>query len=468
MHELIERAGSLLRGAGPGVVLLGIVIFVHELGHFLAAKARGVKVLRFSLGFGPRLIGVTYHETEYRLSWVPLGGYVQMAGDSPAENGEMPSGREQFLSHPWPGRVLIAVAGPLANLITAFLILVAVGLIGVSYPDSPNVLGVTADSTAAYKLGLREGDKVVAADGKPIATFDQILAAHLEAPRPKSIRLDVDRAGHGFTLVVKPEQREPLFSSLTRVENPPIVGGVLTGMPAYKSGLKEGDRILSVDGTPVSTWSEMRAHIGGHADKPIRLQIRRGTQTFDIMVTPVNSTGQAGGIGQIGIEPVSHLVYVEKHSLPEAIDLGFRATLAQIGSVYRGMWLTVSRPLYYREYLGGPLFIAQAASESARRGLDSYLMFLAMINLAIMAFNLMPLPVLDGGHIVLALFEGVRRQAISARTYLNFQKAGLVLIGTLFVLILANDPWRLIQRQRALDRAPRAAPEERAVAPAPP
>jgi RIP metalloprotease RseP len=130
------------------------------------------------------------------------------------------------------------------------------------------------------------------------------------------------------------------------------------------------------------------------------------------------------------------------------------ATVKMIGDVYGGMWLTVSRPLYYREYLGGPLFIAQAASDQARRGLDSYLKFLALINIAIMAFNLLPIPVLDGGHIALALIQAIRGQALSSRAYLRFQKVGLVVIGTLFVLILANDPLRLVQRQRALHQAP--------------
>jgi membrane-associated protease RseP (regulator of RpoE activity) len=128
------------------------------------------------------------------------------------------------------------------------------------------------------------------------------------------------------------------------------------------------------------------------------------------------------------------------------------------------MWLTVSRPLYYREYLGGPMFIAQAASEQARRGLDAYLQFLAMINIAIMAFNLLPIPVLDGGHITLALLQGLRGQAISYRAYVRFQKVGLAVIGTLFILILANDPLRWLQRQRALDKAP----QEGKVAPNPP
>src|SRR5436190_6211456 len=126
---------EILSRIGPGVLLLGIVIFVHELGHFLAAKWRGVKVLKFSLGFGPALIKFTRGETEYRLSIIPLGGYVSMAGDTPNEDGSMPTGDENFLSHPWQGRALIAVAGPVANLITACLIMTTIGMVGVTYPD---------------------------------------------------------------------------------------------------------------------------------------------------------------------------------------------------------------------------------------------------------------------------------------------------------------------------------------------
>src|SRR5207249_6898125 len=153
-----------------------------------------------------------------------------------------------------------------------------------------------------------------------------------------------------------------------------------------------------------------------------------------------------------------------RQGLLESIDLGFRATVSMVGSVYGGLWLTISRPLYYREYVGGPLFIAQAASEQARRGVDAYLQFLAMINIAIMAFNLLPIPVLDGGHITLALLQALRGQGISYATDVRFQKVGLAVIGTLFILILANDPLRWMQRQRALDKAP----QEGKVAPTPP
>jgi regulator of sigma E protease len=212
----------------------------------------------------------------------------------------------------------------------------------------------------------------------------------------------------------------------------------------------------------------MRAHIVQRADQTLRLTVDRSGQVFDVSVVPVNATGDKGGPGQIGIDRPTQRIYISRFPFGTSLKIGALMTVDMIGSVYRGMWLTVTRPLYYREYLGGPLFIAQAASEEAQRGADSFLKFLALINIAVMAFNLLPMPVLDGGHILLALIEAVFRRRISVRTYLNFQRVGLVVLGTLFLLILANDPWRLIQRRLAVGREPHSAPRERPVAPAPP
>lgn len=449
----------------PGALLLGLVIFVHELGHFLMAKWRGVRVLKFSLGFGPRLWGFTRGETEYCLSWIPLGGYVQMAGDHPEPDGEMPARRDEFLSHPWYGRILIAVAGPFSNLVAAFFVMVAVSLVGVSNIDHPNQLGATPDSSVAYRQGLREGDHITALSGMPTRTWVEIFVRNSSVDHARPVDLTVDRGGRALTVHVPPAEREPLFSSLRYPADPPIVGGVATGMPAYKAGLQEGDRILAVDGRPVHTWDELPLAFQGRVDHPVRLHIQRGAQTFDVAVTPMDPEGHGTNNGRIGIEPPRHGVYIQRKGLRESFEIGFDATVGLVGSVYSGMWLTVTRPLYYREYVGGPLFIAQVAQQQAQRGIDAYLQLIALINVAIMAFNLLPLPVLDGGHIVLALVEAVRRQSVSARAYLAYQQVGLVVLGTLLVIVLANDPLRVLQRYRALDLHKTS---ERPVAPATP
>ena len=439
----------------PGVALLGLVIFVHELGHFLAAKWRGVRVLCFSLGFGPAMVKLQRGETEYRIGWIPLGGYVQMAGDSPGEDGRMPERDDEFLSHAPVGRIIIAAAGPFMNLVTAFVVLVIVAFSGVSFPDYPNRLGVTPDTSVAYQQGLREGDRITAVSGKPITSWVPIFVINDQLGKDRSLPLEIRRGDSTFTLSVSPLDREPLLSSIRRPSDPPIVGNVVTGMPAYKAGMKEGDRIVAVDGRPIATWEQLLPNFHGKVDHPVPVTVVREGQRFTLTVTPIDPSGARDGQqGRIGIEPPVHGLYVERHALLESFDIGLRATGEAIVSVYGGMWLTVSRPLYYREYLGGPIFIAQAASEQARRGLDSYLRFLAMINIAIMAFNLLPIPVLDGGHILWALLQMAVGRTFSASGYIRYQKVGLVVVGTLLILILANDPLRLVQRQRALDKAP--------------
>ena len=187
---------SVVKAMVPGVVLLGLVIFVHEFGHFVAAKLRGVRVTRFSMGFGPPMLRATRGETEYRLAWFPLGGYVQMAGDSPGEDGNMPGGREEFLSHPWAGRLVIALAGPLANLLTAFLVMVSVGLVGVQYPDYPSRLGATPDTSEAFRAGLRAGDRVVGVGGWPVKSWIEIFKQSERVPRRSSRSPSRQRGGN--------------------------------------------------------------------------------------------------------------------------------------------------------------------------------------------------------------------------------------------------------------------------------
>ncbi len=443
--------GSIL----PGIVLLGIVIFVHELGHFLAAKARRVRVLKFSLGMGPELFGFTRGETRYCVSWIPLGGFVQMAGDHLDPEGRMPEGGpDQFLTHPWYGRIGIAFAGPAANLVTAFVVLVLTFMVGIRQPDWANTLGPVADTSAAWAEGLRPGDTIARMDGHAIATWRdlEVAARGLEDGRPSA--LELTRGGAPVRVEVPGARMRRVLGGLQPPPPPPVVGGVSPGMPAYRAGLEVGDSVLSVAGTPVGSFADIARSVRGRADQPVVFRVERKGKAFDLTITPMRIDESEQGV-RIGIEAPRGLEYTERFALNEAVPAAFRGTGRIVADVYGSLWLTLTRPAYYRESVGGPIFIGQMASDSARRGLDRWLYLMALINVAIMAFNLLPVPLLDGGHISLALLEGVRRRGVSGRTYMNFQKLGLVLVGTLFVFILSKDLLRPFQRLRAVDQAPR-------------
>jgi regulator of sigma E protease len=450
----------------PGVVLLGIVIFVHELGHFLAAKWRGVTVLKFSLGMGPELVGFRSGGTRYCLSWIPLGGFVQMAGDSPNDDGSLPEGgQEQFLTHHWFGRVLIAVAGPLANLVTAYVVVVGMCLHGLKQPDYPNVVGPLPATSPAWAAGFREGDRVLEVSGRPVSTWHALDDAATARDRSRPLALTLERSGQRLALEVPADRSATVLGDLDHESSAPVVGSVVTGMPAYRAGVKEKDRIVAVDGRAVSRFEEIGQSLQGKVDRPVKLDLLRDGRPLQLSVTPINPEAGSGRVlAVIGIEAPRGMTWVQHFTPRQAVVEGLHGTAGLISSVYASMWLTVSRPLYYRDYVGGPIFIGQMARDSARKGIDNFLYLLAMINIAIMAFNLLPVPLLDGGHITLALLEAARRRSLSARAYINFQKVGLVLVGTLFVFIISKDIVRPFQRMRALDRAPR---ETTTVAPAP-
>jgi regulator of sigma E protease len=439
----------------PGILLLGIVIFVHELGHFLAAKWRGVDVLRFSLGMGPELVGFTRKGTRYCLSWIPLGGFVQMAGDQLNDDGSMPEGGpEKFLTHPWYGRVIIAVAGPAANLVTAFVVMVITFLVGVQQPDWPHQLGAVPPSSAAYAAGLREGDTFTSFAGKPTRTWHDLENASIGLGDKSPVVFQIVRGGVPVTLTIPAGQVKAVLGDLQPPPPPPVVGAVGTGMPAYRAGVKEGDRVLAVAGRPVHTFIEIAQALKGRADQPVPIRFERDGKTFDLTIAPMRLDGTGEG-ALIGIEPPRGMEWTERLPLLEAIPAAWRGTGGLVANVYSSLWLTLSRPAYYRESVGGPIFIGQMARDSAKRGIDRWLYLLALINIAIMAFNLLPVPLLDGGHVTLAVLEAIRHRAISGRTYMNFQKVGLVLVGTLFVFIVSKDVMRPFQRLRAVDKAPR-------------
>ncbi len=445
---------NLLQQIALWVVPLGMVIFFHELGHFVGAKRRGVKVLRFSLGFGPRLWGWQAGDTEYRLSWIPFGGYVQMAGDSPSPDG-MPQGREHFLSHPWPGRALIALAGPAANFIVAFFSLLAVGLWGVRIPDRPARLGPVPDTSATFAAGFRTGDRILRVNGTEVRSWYRMGTVVEELGEKVTLRFDLERDGAARSVEVAPEQRGRVFASFLPPPVEPRVAEVRPGTPAYTAGLQRDDLIRAVDGQPVHSFNELPGLIGGKGGQKIRLRVLREGREFTLEVVAVSQSGnRKAKDAMIGIVAPVDRYYVERYGLLRSALLAWSSALNMTARSFESMWLLLRRPADYYRHLGGPMLIAQVLADDARRGLDNFLQTFAFINIAIMSFNLLPIPILDGGHLTLALLEAARRRALSMRGYLRFQKVGLAVIGALLILILVNDPLREIQRQISIKRGP--------------
>ena len=427
-----------------GALILGVLVFVHELGHFLVAKWLGVRVLSFSIGMGPRVLGFRRGDTDYRLSLLPLGGYVRMAGDT-TEGEDRTGDPAEFLEKPWWARALISVAGPGANLVFALLVYIGLYLVGITTTDYSAHVGSVKAGSPAEKAGLQAGDIFVSWEGRPAATMARLSDGLDRTAEVKGatgpIALIVTRRGAPVTLQV------PRAGALKVAEGiewgtDTEIGKVLIGLPAYAAGLRDGDRVLRIDGKPVTTWNELARALRAKPDAVVALEANRRGQVFrvEIRTTPE---------GYVGISPPELMTYRQSFPAGRAVTLGFQQTFATVGQIYAGLWSLVSNPGRLGESVAGPIAISQVAQQTAASGLNELIRFGAFISLALMAMNLLPIPILDGGHILFSLIEGVRRRPLSDRTQLAFQRVGLFLLVSLVVFSFYNDLNRVNQRKRA-------------------
>jgi regulator of sigma E protease len=423
------------------VAVLGFMILIHEFGHYAVAKRLGVRVETFSIGFGKRLFGFRKGDTDYRISAIPLGGYVKMSGENPMDaRTDDPA---EFLNHSRWHRFLVAIAGPLMNIFLAIFLLTVVYMVHYEYPavlDEPTVIGWVIKDTPAAKAGFQTGDKIVRIDGIENPNWEQVDTKEALSPG-QPLEVTVNRDGQLINKTVTPEPYgvDQIGLAGWSPKQPCVcITDLSAGMPAQKAGLKVGDEILTVDGKPVPALAAMVESLKQTQNKPITLTVRRGTEIKTFTVQPVmNDKSYRIGVGSFPSK-VTTLPFTEAVRL--SIVRNERASLMILELVKK----MVERKMSIRT-IEGPIRIGQAAGEAAsRKGWTPLLELTAAISLNLGIFNLLPIPILDGGVIMFLLIEGLMRRDISLRIKERVYQAAFVFLVLFAVMVIYNDLMKTI------------------------
>ncbi len=448
------------------VFVLGVLIFVHELGHFLAAKAVGIAVPRFSIGFGPATpIVFKRGETEYRVSWIPLGGYVKMASLEEQEAmGDLEGGKLEeefppdrlFESKSLPARILVISAGVIMNAVFAWLVYVGVSLAYGKVEDPTTQIARVDEellpSEARDLAGLPFGTQIVRINGDTMASRNDIREAILDVT---SDRVRFEFAGGRGPLTVpipgtSARERFNLEEALIPLHLP-RVGLVAPGRPAAEAGVEPGDLIVRVDGDTIRTWDEMVQAIAPSAGDTLAVTLARADSVVEVVLVPSEETvrdpvtGESRQVGQIGIGSQAFDPVRVEFGLAEAVVEGARLTWEDVRRVLFTLKGMIVGQISPRE-LGGPIFIGQVSGQVAAAGMLPLILFMAFLSVNLAILNLLPIPVLDGGHLVFLFIEGIRGKPLSLPVRLRLTQVGLFVLLGIMVLALTNDLFRVIGR----------------------
>lgn len=428
------------------IFVLGVLVFVHEFGHYAVAKLFKVRVEVFSLGFGKRLFGFHRGDTDYRISLLPLGGYVKMAGENPMETRTGDPG--EFMSHPRWQRFLIAIAGPAMNILLAVVVLTGVYMYRHEYPaylDKPAELGWVIDNSSAQKAGFKAGDKITAIQDKSNPTWDDVHYQIL-ANMDRNLAIDVQRAEQTLHLNlvahISDKQDGDLLGDLGIVPaGPAIVGKIELGKPANQAGMLLGDEIRTVDGIPVQSGNAqgLFAVLQTTKEKPVTITVLRNGQSKDLVVTPRLLPGGAGqpAAYRIGIE-----IPLEFHTEKLPFTAALRTAAAECKKnstlIFRLLGQLLSGNGSIKQ-LGGPVMIAEESGRAAELGFVVLLQYMTLISLNLAIFNLLPIPILDGGLMLMLLIESVMRRDIKQEVKERMYQVAFVCLVLFAAVVIFND-----------------------------
>ncbi|MGH7738674.1 MAG: RIP metalloprotease RseP [bacterium] len=431
------------------ILAFSFMIAIHEWGHFIVMRLCGIRVERFAIGFGPTLFAKKWGDTEYALLAIPLGGYCKPAGgdlsdESAGKMYEKPPQPGEFLYAPWWKRILVALAGPGMNYLSAFALMFIILVVGEQIPIEKPILGFVPPASFAAKAGLKKDDVLLKIDGQKVTnlfTDEDTIYDDLNKTPAQSVTLEVKRGKRTFQALISGDLKNPKadlgISSLVA----PLIGTVPLGTPARKAGLLPGDRVVKVNGRKVGDWDELAYRIRGAANDEIHLVVARDGKDYPVTVARVYN-GLNKAIGIAAPEPTQFLV--KKFGVVDAFTTS-AVRIQAMTSLYLGsLWKLVTGKISLRQNLAGPVTIMRTMYEKAAQGWIEFLSMVCFISLVLCLMNLLPIPVLDGGQIVIFLIEGIKRSPVSIRWQSWYQNVGFVFIVALMVLAVFNDVWGLI------------------------
>lgn len=439
------------------IVVLGILIFFHELGHFLMARLFGVGVEKFSLGFGPRLLGKTIGRTDYRLSLIPLGGYVKMVGDEP----DSPIAPEDipfsFTHKHLLQRACIVAAGPIFNIVLAVLIF-SFGLLLTGLPSIRPIVRSVETNSPAQAVGFQESDTIKAIDGRTVTSWRDIDEA-LDRSQGRPLEFGVERQGRAISIEVTPRKTHAknIFGDDVAYfdiglkgfkELSAVVDEAVPDMPAAQAGVQKGDQIVSIDGQPIANWEMMQEMVSSSKGRLMVFSILRDGETVELQITPIEvqekdvlgakQTAYRIGIRRAGITIPEQDQMKVRLGLWGSISQGLRQTWGVVEATGQSFVKIVQRKVP-AESLGGPILIAQMAHQEAQQGILRLFYFIAIISVNLAVLNLLPIPVLDGGHILFYIIEAIIRRPVNVRVREAAQQVGILLLVMLMIFVFYND-----------------------------
>lgn len=436
MSNLFSVIGGPLTSFGAAAVVLGLLIFFHELGHFLVAKLSGVGVLKFSLGFGRKLVGWKSGETEYMISAFPLGGYVKMVGEDPEGDELSPEDKKRsFSEQPIYKRAAIVFAGPLFNILLAILLCYLLFVTG--FPTAISKVTDVVPGSPAQAAGFMPGDIIEKVDGEEMDIWEMV-SNHVEEHPGKKVEFVVRRGRETTRIEAVPENRGG--KGYLGLGGSVIVAAVMEHSPADKSGIKTKDRIIAVNGQRVGSWGEMSDMVKASPGKNMSFTIEREGRTLDLKVVPVlDPKDKVGKIGvQMGTES-RDVAYGPVESVGMSVEKTYQMTGMTVGFLAK-----LIRGKEDASQMGGPIAIVQLSGRQARQGFADFVIFMALLSVNLGIMNLFPIPILDGGHLFFFGIEALMGKPLDMKKREMAQQVGLFLLIALMVFVFYNDIMRIL------------------------